>query len=70
MAINAANPSGNIQAGITEIVDEVTKRHPLTKANLVRSLQRASYLTFTGHGGGGWLGLDNETELRDSDIKT
>ena len=68
VAVNAANPSGNIQAGITEVVDDGSKRHPLTKANLIQSLQHASYLTFTGHGGGGWLGLDDETRLRASDL--
>jgi hypothetical protein len=68
VAANAANPAGNIEAGIAELADEGTKHYPLTKANLIQSLQRASYLTFTGHGSGGYLRLDDETTLRAGDL--
>ena len=45
VAVNAANPSGNIQAGITELAGDGMKQVPLTKVNLVQTLQRADYLT-------------------------
>ncbi len=68
IVVNAANPSGNIQAGIAELADGSMTRHPLTKANLIQSLQRADYLTFTGHGSGRYLRLDDETTLRAADL--
>ena len=68
VAVNAASPSGNIRAGITELAGEGTKEAPLTKANLIQTLQRAYYLTFTGHGSGSYLRLDEETTLRASDL--
>ena len=68
VAVNAANPSGQIQAGITELAEDGIKQVPLTKANLVHMLQRADYLTFTGHGGGSYLRLDEETTLRAGDL--
>jgi hypothetical protein len=61
VAVNAANPSGHIDAGITEAEDTDEAFYPLTKTNLIDSLQRADYLTFTGHGGSSYLRLDDET---------
>ncbi len=68
IAVNAANPAGHIEAGITELVDTNADRQPLTKTNLVESLQRADYLTFTGHGSSSYLRLDDEMTLRASDL--
>ena len=68
VAVNAANPAGHIEAGITELEEGNTERLPLTKTNLVESLQRADYLTFTGHGSSSYLRLDDETTLRASDL--
>lgn len=68
VAVNAANPAGNIKAGITEHEQGNTKGQPLTKAHLLQSLQRADYLTFTGHGSAGYLRLDDNTTLRAADL--
>lgn len=67
-AVNAANPSGNIEAGITGGQGSVIERLPLTKTNLVQSLQQADYLTFTGHGSSAYLRLDDESTLRAADL--
>jgi len=67
-AVNAANPSGNVEAGITGVPGSATERLPLTKTNLVQSLQQADYLTFTGHGSSAYLRLDDETTLRAADL--
>jgi hypothetical protein len=68
VAANAANVSGHILSGIIVFGSGGTAYHPLTLANLQRYLQRADYLTFTGHGGGGHLELDPDTLLRSQDI--
>jgi len=68
VAVNAANPSGNIQADIADLSGEGAVHHPLTKANLIQSLQRTDYLTFTGHGSGRYLRLDDDTTLRAGDL--
>ncbi len=68
VAANAANVSGHIGSGITVFGPGGTAYHPLTLSNLRRYLQRADYLTFTGHGGGGHLELDPDTLLRAQDI--
>jgi hypothetical protein len=67
-AANAANPSAHIQPAITAYSPEGTRVEPLTKANLVRSLREADYLTFTGHGSGRVLRLDAETTLGSADL--
>jgi hypothetical protein len=65
---NAANPSGRIEAGITVFGPEGTLAYPLTQATLVQSLRQADYLTFTGHGGSGYLGLGEYRTLRAADV--
>ncbi len=67
-AANAANPAGHIAAQILAFSQAETVFLPLTQANLVRSLRNADYLTFTGHGGKGFLRLDQDTTLRRDDI--
>lgn len=67
-AVNAANPAGNIEAGITLFEVSSTERLALTKENLVDSLTRAGYLTYTGHGGYTFLRLDEDTTLRGADL--
>jgi hypothetical protein len=57
VAANAANPSGNIASGITAFGAGGTAYHPLTLDTLTRYLQRADYLTYTGHGGRSHLEL-------------
>jgi hypothetical protein len=63
-AANAENPAGHIPAGILVFDGPETSVQALTLANLVGRLQEADYLTFTGHGGTGFLVLDADTELR------
>ena len=71
VAANATIPSGNILSGITVFGPGGTTYRPLTLATLTRYLQRADYLTFTGHGGGShlelypdvWLTSDGVPEL-------
>lgn len=71
---NAANPSGNIQAGITCLKGSERTTLPLTRDELVRSLQRSDYVTFTGHGGQTFLGLGDDlsrnknSQLRGEDL--
>jgi hypothetical protein len=65
---NAVNPTGRIEAGIMVLGPEGTLAHPLTQATLVQSLRRADYLTFTGHGGSGYLGLGEYGTLRAADV--
>ena len=67
-AVNAANPSGNIQAGIAKVEGAGKSYQPLTKTNLIQGLQQADYLTFTGHGSSRYLRLDDETTLRAADL--
>jgi hypothetical protein len=67
-AINAANPSGNVEAGISEVTGADVWQQPLNKANLIQSLQQADYVTFTGHGSSTYLRLDDETTLRAADV--
>jgi len=65
---NAANPSGHILSSIVAFGPGGIGLRPLTLANLTHYLERADYLTFTGHGGWSHLALDSETWLRPSDI--
>jgi hypothetical protein len=65
---NAANPSGHIPSSIVVFGPGGVALRPLTLDNLIHYLERADYLTFTGHGGSGHLELDSETWLRPSDI--
>jgi hypothetical protein len=67
-AANAANPSGHIAAGIRSFAEGSVSKQPLTKANLIRTLQAADYLTFTGHGGRSFLGIEEGITLRPADI--
>lgn len=62
-AANAENPAGHIEAGIMACNGAETTVLPLTRQNLVESLLEADYLTFSGHGGKGFLGLDADTGL-------
>ena len=68
VAANAANPSGHIRSSILVFGPGGAAGRALTKANLARYLERADYLTFTGHGGRRYLRLDEETTLGPSDI--
>ena len=68
VAVNAANPSGHIDARIRVLGDGPPQTEPLTKPNMIRHLQQAEYLTFTGHGGKSYLGLGEATTLRPPDI--
>ncbi len=68
VAANAENPAGHIQAGIVAFDGTEWVEQPLTSANLVGRLQEADYLTFTGHGGTGYLALDEDTRLRPGNI--
>lgn len=65
---NAANPSAHILSNIIALGRGGIGLHPLTLTNLTYYLERADYLTFTGHGAGSHLELDSETWLRPSDI--
>lgn len=62
-AANAENPAGHIEAGIMAYDGAEATVLPLTRQNLVESLLEAGYLTFSGHGGKGFLGLDADTGL-------
>jgi hypothetical protein len=62
-AANAENPAGHIEAGITAHDGAEAIVMPLTRQDLVESLLEADYLTFGGHGGKGFLGLDADTGL-------
>lgn len=62
-AANAENPAGHIEAGIMAYDGTETTVLPLTRQSLVESLLEADYLTFSGHGGKGFLGLDADTGL-------
>jgi hypothetical protein len=68
VAVNAANPSGHIEAKITIFDQGQTTVQPLTKPNLAHGLQNADYLIFTGHGGRRSWGLDEDTTLYAVDI--
>lgn len=68
VAANATNPSGNIWSGITVFGPGGTTYRPLTLATLTRYLQRADYLTFTGHGGRSHLELYPDVWLNPRDV--
>ncbi|MBN1262491.1 MAG: hypothetical protein JXB35_17555 [Anaerolineae bacterium] len=68
--VNAENPAGNIEAGITFVEGAERRLAPLTLANLREALGQAGYLTFTGHGGPRSWNLDEETQLRRADVPT
>lgn len=68
VAVNAANPSGHIEAQVATVGMGQATVQPLTKANLIQSLQNADYLTFTGHGGKSYLALEKGLSLRSADI--
>ncbi|HJX37725.1 MAG TPA: hypothetical protein VJ714_03925, partial [Anaerolineae bacterium] len=68
VAANATNPSGNILSGITVFGPGGTTYRPLTLATLTRYLQRADYLTFTGHGGRSHLELYPDVWLSPHDV--
>ena len=58
-AVNAANPAAHIYTGRIMAFqgDRLTDREELTKDGLLAALAKAAYLSFTGHGGGGFWGL-------------
>jgi hypothetical protein len=64
----AANPHGNIEAGITSYDHGSVTERTLTRANLVQGLADADYLTFSGHGGSSWLGLEKGSKLQSGHI--
>lgn len=63
-AANAGNTAGNIKAEIIAFDEGKVTTQALTRPNLVQSLQDGDHVTFTGHGGSTWLGLDPDTKLR------
>lgn len=67
-AVNAANPSGHIEAKIVASAGGETTIQHLNRESMVRSLQQADYLTFTGHGGTGFLGLEQGVKLQPGHI--
>jgi hypothetical protein len=69
MAANAPNPSAHIEEGqIITFDQEQAKLEPLTKDRFENALQTADYLTFTGHGGNGYLRLDEDTVITPEDV--
>jgi hypothetical protein len=69
-AVNAPNMSARIPEGrIFKIAQERVETQPLTKIKFIHALGAADYLTFTGHGGNSWLGLDEETKFDSGDIE-
>jgi uncharacterized membrane protein YqaE (UPF0057 family) len=67
-AANALNPAGNIEAELIEFGQEGRKVQPLSRANLLESLEAADYLTFSGHGGSSYLRLDENSKLQAGQI--
>jgi len=68
-AASAANPSARILQGrIIEFNSHEGQTMPLTKANLLRVLREADYLSFTGHGSGSYLRLSDDVTLRRDDV--
>ncbi len=69
VAINAPNPAAQIDTGrVVVIAQGKMEQHALTPESLIRALETADYLTFTGHGGNGYLRLDDETKVLTRDI--
>lgn len=69
VAVNAPNPAAHIDTGHVVVISHgKTEAHTLTPESLIRALQTADYLTFTGHGGNGYLRLDDETKVLTRDI--
>lgn len=70
-AVNAASQAAHIPEGrIVKLSPEVSPPQSLTRQSLVDTLKEADYLTFTGHGSSGYLGLDENTRLQSADIPT
>jgi hypothetical protein len=67
-AVSSANPHGHVESKITMFKGAENTVQPLTRANLLQSLQTADYLTFTGHGGKSYLAWDKGSQLRSTDI--
>ncbi|MBU0494856.1 MAG: hypothetical protein KKA73_16790 [Chloroflexi bacterium] len=68
IAVNAANPSAHVDARIMTIDPGATTVQPLTPENLIRCLETAYYLTFTGHGGRRSWYLAEDAPLRAADV--
>jgi hypothetical protein len=68
VSASAANPDAHIAPQITETQGAHLSQSALTYPNLLGALQRADYMTFTGHGGTGYLRLDAHTTLRPADV--
>ncbi len=67
-AANALNPAGNIEAELIEFGEEGTVVQPLSRANLLHSLEGADYWTFSGHGGSSYLRLGENSRLQTGQI--
>lgn len=66
---NGAYPSAGIVTGRLIAIDQETRTtQPLHKGSLRDALQKAGYLTFTGHGGRGYWRLDDETQFIAADV--
>jgi uncharacterized membrane protein len=68
VAANAANVSAHVPGIILVLGPGGEKGRVLTMEDLTRYLQRADYLTFTGHGGHRYLRLDERTKLLAADL--
>jgi hypothetical protein len=68
-AANGEYPSAHIfQPRLLTFEAGEPAQQSLTKEILIRTIQNADYLTFTGHGGSGYLRLDDRTTLTAADI--
>jgi len=67
VAVNGESPAGRVGQGRIRTVDPDGIR-PLTRGALISTLRQADYLTFTGHGGSGYLSLAAGTALTAGDI--
>lgn len=71
---NAPNPAAHIYSGVLREIDpngeaaQPVSTWALDRYSLADALQRSSYLTFTGHGGGDYLRLDEENLFTAADV--
>lgn len=69
VAVNQANPTARIfEDRIISFHNGERTTQSLTRANLKDALQDADYLTFTGHGGTNYWGVDKKATFAASDV--
>lgn len=69
VAVNAPNISAHLPEGqMLEFSRGQVTKNPLTKDKFIQALQTADYLSFTGHGGNSFLGLDEHLSIKPEDI--